>query len=163
MPTNSNSKEKLHMQSLVKEAMSLTQDLSEMDKKIEKDVLASVGAFAVWWEKNVEEDPATSFVADKVQEKGLEYIFENLFKILRFSKPVIEAGPGILVSVATSSRQPSYKMAYLDDKPEFAQKYEAKIARLKAIQNELLYAHPPSAASILQTDRCAQEACWRSN
>lgn len=51
MPTNSNSKEKLHMQSLVKEAMSLTQDLSEMDKKIEKDVLASVGAFAVWWEK----------------------------------------------------------------------------------------------------------------
>lgn len=154
-----------YLGSLVKEAALLIDDLAKMDKKIEKDILREKGALAVWWEKNIDGNEGASFAVEQAREhipygkpvdEALKLIFKRVFKTLKYS--------GVAISAVTApfetSRQPSYKMAYLDS--EFGSQYFAKQQRLEEIYRELFRYMPPSAPSISQPDRCAMEACWRS-
>lgn len=164
MAETTNAKDAHYLQSLVKEASALMEELSAMDKKMEADILAEKGALAVWWEQNIESNKVASFMADRAKdqipspsEEALKLIFQRVFKTLKYSRAVI----GVVLAPFETSRQPSYKMGYLDS--QFGVQYFSKKARLEAIYGELFHQMPPSSSSVLQSDRCAIEACWRKN
>ena len=164
MASTTNEKDARYLQSLVKEANALMADLSAMDKRMEKDILAQKGALAVWWEENIESDKVVSFMADRAKDQipnpskeALKFVFEGLFKTLKYSEIAITA----VLAPFETSRQPSYKMAYLDS--QFGNEYSSKKKRLEEIYAELFQQMPPSSNSIIQQDRCAIENCWRKN
>ena len=166
MASSGNRMDPRYLQSLIKESNLLIDDLSKMDKKMEKDILSQKGALAVWWEENIENDKVINFAIDKARDqipyakpvdKALELIFKSIFKTLKFSNIAISAA----LAPFETSRQPSYKMAYLDS--QFGNEYFAKKRRLEDIFNELFNKMPPSSDSIFQKDFCEIESCWKRN
>jgi hypothetical protein len=54
---------------LVKEAIVLTDDLADMDQRIESDIRKQKGKLVVWWEENVESNKVLSFAVEKGTDK----------------------------------------------------------------------------------------------
>jgi hypothetical protein len=163
--------DKQHLLSLIKESNMLVDDLAKMDKQMEADILKQKGALAVWWEENIESDKVASFAVDravdkaadhvpyvKPVEKGLKVIYEGIFKTMKWSS---EMAVSAALAPFEASRQPSYKMAYLDSR--FGNEYFAKKQRLEEIYRELFHQMPPSPTSLIQVERCAIENSWRKN
>jgi len=160
------------VKTLLKEAIFLGNRIAERDKKIEKAVRGRVGDFAVWWEKNVEDVPAINFVVGKAGEAmdpratALEAIFTGLLAVLKVSETAVKIGSSGLAAAVMApfeaSKQPSNRMGYLDDHPDDFKAYLDDVDRLNSIRMELFMLQPTSASTILQTDRCAKEACLRS-
>lgn len=158
-------KDQRYLESLIKESNLLIADLAQMDKKMEKDILEQKGALAVWWEKYIENNKVASFAVDKARDKipyakpvddALKNIFKAIFKTLKYSNIAISA----VTAPFEATRQPSYKMAYLDS--QFGNEYIKKQQRLEEIYDEIFKQAPPSSKTILQPDRCALETCWRT-
>lgn len=151
-------KDQRYMLSLIKESKLLLEELAQMDKKMEADILKQKGELAVWWEKNIESNSVANFAAgeafDYAREEALEAIYKAVFNTLKGGAIAASA----VLAPFRASRQPSYKMAYLDS--QFGNVYFAKKKRLEEIHRELFKYMPPSPSSIIQTDRLAIENCW---
>lgn len=163
MPITTNAKEAFYIQSLLKEALYLTDELSSMDKKIEKDITNNKNELTMWIETHPLAKWCIEWKSDDEAQKVLKAIFDKLFELLKISTSITGIMADATVQIFSSSRETPRKMAYFDVNPKITTDYYAKTDRLQEIYRELFYLRPPSAINLLQSDRCAKEACWRQN
>jgi hypothetical protein len=170
MPTKSIAPNTERTYKLLREAYALTDDLSTMDKKTERDLNAHKSRLAKWIDENVgtvELTPAGKFAVNQAKDKAKEWpvqqIFKAIFKLLSISVKAAELPASIVVSVfsADEDKAPNKQQAYFDDHPQMASEYQTKKDRLSRIYTELFIASPPTVMD-LQKNVCDVEACWQS-
>jgi hypothetical protein len=161
---------KSRTEALLKEAYWLTDELAEMDKKIEHDLNEQKSSLEKWIEDHVEStsvgkaaveafEEGADDKTDKAKEAALKQIFKGIFKLLGISASWAEL-PAKVASEVLSPERDSQMVGYFDQNPWTAE-YDKKKKRLEDIYKELLVPGPPKLMN-LNKNICDVDACWRS-
>ncbi|MBV8971396.1 MAG: hypothetical protein JO290_03800 [Sphingomonadaceae bacterium] len=159
---------------LIAEAMLLTREIAALEKKREADLIEQYGKLAVWYDENIDSDPARSLAADKVgalikekigmttvedlAEEGLKQTLLTIIRLAGFTvSTALTKGVGIAASIILKSADTGgLKGAYMDTRS--GGDLEKKQERLAQIYTELFFMDPPLKPSI-EISPCAVQAC----